>query len=71
MVQIKERFIGELWCLDADTMGCIAGGIAQAFYGSVPEPIAGEVRSRLPDSFLDVVDRFERGYELAISASRG
>ncbi len=71
MVQINERFIGELWCLDADTMGCIAGGIAHAFYGSVPERIASEVRTRLPDRFLDVLDRFERGYELATSASRG
>ena len=56
---------------NADTMACIAGGIAQAFYGSVPEPIAGEVRTRLPDRFLDVLDRFERGYELATSASCG
>ena len=54
---------------DADTMACIAGGIAQAFYGSVPEPIAGEVRSRLPDGFLDVLDRFERGYGLPSSAT--
>ena len=56
---------------DADTMACIAGGIAQAFYGSVPELISGEVRTRLPDGFLEVLDRFERGYELAASASRG
>ncbi len=56
---------------DADTMACIAGGIARAFYGSVPEPIAGEVRSRLPDGFLGVLDRFERDYELVTSASRG
>ncbi len=54
---------------DADTMACIAGGIAQAFYGSVPAPIAGEVRSRLPDGFLDVLDRFERRYGLAIAVS--
>ncbi len=28
---------------DADTMACIAGDIAQAYFGAVPEPIAGEV----------------------------
>ena len=49
---------------DADTMACIAGGIAQAFYGSVPEPIAGEVRARLPDGFLDVLKRFEHRYTI-------
>ena len=54
---------------DADTMACIAGGIAQAFYGSVPEPIAGEVRTRLPDGFLDVLDRFEHRYGLPSSAT--
>lgn len=43
---------------DADTMGCIAGGIAEAFYGAVPARIAREVRSRLPDRFLDVLARF-------------
>ncbi len=56
---------------DADTMACIAGGIAQAFYSSVPEPIVAEVRTRLPDGFLEVLDRFKRGYELATNASRG
>ena len=56
---------------DADTMACIAGGIAQAFYGSVPEPVAGEVRARLPDDFLDVLDRFEYRYGLAIEVSDG
>ena len=52
-------------------MACIAGGIAQAFYGSVPEPVAGEVRARLPDDFLDVLDRFEYRYGLAIAVSDG
>ncbi len=56
---------------DADTMACIAGGIAQAFYGSVPEPIAGEVRTRLPDGFLDVLDRFEYRYGSVIAVSDG
>ena len=50
---------------DADTMACIAGGIAQAFYGGVPEQIAREVRARLPEGFLDVLDRFENRYRSA------
>ena len=47
---------------DAGTMACIAGGVAEAFYGAVPEQIAREVRSRLPDGFLDVLNRFESRY---------
>jgi ADP-ribosylglycohydrolase len=47
---------------DADTMACIAGGVAQAFYGAVPEQIAREVRSRLPEGLLDVLARFESQY---------
>ncbi len=54
---------------DADTMACMAGGIAQAFYGSVPVPIAGEVCTRLPDGLLGVLDRFEHRYGLPSSAT--
>lgn len=43
---------------DADTMASIAGGVAEAFYGTVPEAIACEVRGRLPEAFLDVLGRF-------------
>jgi ADP-ribosylglycohydrolase len=49
---------------DADTMACVAGGIAQAFYGDVPKQIADEVRSRLPEDFLNVRNQFERRYGL-------
>jgi ADP-ribosylglycohydrolase len=45
---------------DADTMACIAGGIAQAFYGQVPGAIAGAVRRKLPEDLRDVLDRFSR-----------
>ena len=43
---------------DADTMGAITGGIAEAFYGGVPEYIRKEVRKRLPNEFIDVMQRF-------------
>jgi ADP-ribosylglycohydrolase len=45
---------------DADTQASIAGAIAEAFYGGVPERIQDEVRRRLPDEFLEVVDAFAR-----------
>jgi len=47
---------------DGDTMACIAGGIAEAFYGAVPGQVAQQVRSRLTPGFLDVLGRFEDCY---------
>jgi ADP-ribosylglycohydrolase len=47
---------------DGDTQAAIAGGIAQAFYGHVPDHIAGPVRERLPPEFIEVVDAFEKAF---------
>ena len=47
---------------DADTMACIAGGIAEAFYGGVPEEIEQQVRRRLSPDLIEVVERFERRF---------
>jgi ADP-ribosylglycohydrolase len=47
---------------DSDTMACIAGGVAQAFYGAVPDGIVAEVLARLPLDFLRVMERFETRY---------
>lgn len=43
---------------DADTMGAISGGIAEAYYGGVPEYIQEEVLSRMPEEFIEVMQRF-------------
>lgn len=43
---------------DADTMGAITGGIAEAYYGDVPEHIKKEVLKRLPNEFIDVMQKF-------------
>jgi ADP-ribosylglycohydrolase len=47
---------------DADTMACIAGGIAEAFYGGVPEEIKDEVLDRLDDRLCGVVEEFTARY---------
>ena len=47
---------------DSDTMACIAGGIAQAFYRELPAEILRGIRSRLPAELLDVIDEFTRRY---------
>lgn len=40
---------------DSDTLTCIAGGIAEAFYG-IPDDIVRECRSRLPVDMIEVID---------------
>lgn len=47
---------------DSDTLACITGGIAEAFYGGVPAAIRTEVQERLPAELWRVVEAFERRY---------
>ena len=47
---------------DTDTIACITGSIAEAFYG-VPEDIAAEGKSRLPEDLLAVLSRAEKAAE--------
>ncbi len=49
---------------DSDTLACIAGGMAQAFYHNIPAPIVDETRKRLPGEFIDIVDRFQARFPL-------
>ena len=44
---------------DSDTIACIAGGIAQAYYRDIPNWIITETKARLPQEFLEILDRFE------------
>ena len=43
---------------DCDTLTCIAGGMAEAFYG-VPDELKAECKKRLTDEMVEVVERFE------------
>jgi len=43
---------------DSDTLACITGGIAEAFYGPVPEPIQAAVRKILPPDLLNITAKF-------------
>lgn len=49
---------------DSDTLACITGGIAEAWYGSVPAPIAGMCRGCLTEDLWAVVDQFRKKYLL-------
>ena len=43
---------------DTDTLCCIAGGIAEAFYGGVPDAIAQAIWQKLPDLFRGTLRAF-------------
>jgi len=49
---------------DADTLGCITGGIAQAFYREIPPHLLNPARNLLPAELLGIVDRFSERYPL-------
>lgn len=47
---------------DSDTIACISGGIAQAFYGDVPEHIIGRVYAILDEPLGLVTQQFMAKY---------
>jgi ADP-ribosylglycohydrolase len=47
---------------DSDTMACIAGGIAQAYYKNIPKWITDEVYSRIPEDFRKTIILFEERF---------
>lgn len=49
---------------DADTLACITGGIAEAYYGGVPQELAAPVRAMLDKRLVAVVDRFRERFGL-------
>jgi len=50
---------------DADTLACIAGGIAEAYYGGVPAPIAARAMAILDEPLRATVTRFCDRYGLS------
>ena len=52
---------------DADTLACIAGGIAGAFYGGVPELIATRTWDLLDDRLKNVVTEFCTKFRIKVS----
>ena len=47
---------------DSDTLACMAGGIAQAFYKEIPTEILEKLRTKLPEAFREIINRFEQKY---------
>lgn len=50
---------------DADTLACITGGIAQAYYKKLPAYMTQKVRDILAPSLLNVVEEFNGRFNLA------
>lgn len=47
---------------DSDTLACITGGIAAAYFGEVPAEIRAEVEARLPDDLRAITAAFARKF---------
>ena len=47
---------------DSDTMACIAGAVAEAYYEGVPEAIVRKVRKLLTDDLWNITESFCRKY---------
>ncbi len=47
---------------DSDTLACIAGAVAEAYYREIPDGILGEVMKRLPKDLRIILTRFYSEY---------
>jgi len=45
---------------DSDTIACMAGSIAAAWYQEIPDEIIERVSSILPPAFIEILDRFDQ-----------
>jgi len=50
---------------DADTLACITGGIAEAYYGGIPQDLAIKAKELLDPKLFDVIHRFRMQFGLA------
>ncbi|HOG48051.1 MAG TPA: ADP-ribosylglycohydrolase family protein [Anaerolineae bacterium] len=47
---------------DSDTLACIAGGVAEAFYGPLPEEMRARVQACLTEELWQITERFCRRF---------
>jgi len=43
---------------DSDTLACITGGIAEAYYKKIPDFLKDYAYSKLPNEFIDIIEEF-------------
>ena len=51
---------------DSDTIACITGSIAQAFYKEIPKDVAQSVVDYLPEEFHNITKDFYRTYKIKV-----
>ena len=51
---------------DSDTLACITGGIAEAFYKEIPDDIALKIWSLIPDDFKEILKEMEQHSEYCL-----
>lgn len=54
---------------DADTLACITGGIAEAFYREIPAQLVSTAARLMDPSLLDVIRRFYSTFEVQSAAT--
>src|SRR6056297_231202 len=47
---------------DTDTMACISGAIAEAYYKNIPEEITQKAYDFLPGEFVEIIEEFHNKY---------
>jgi len=48
---------------DSDTIACITGGIASAFYKQIPTEIMDFVVDKLPSEYIEILNKFDEQYD--------
>lgn len=51
---------------DSDTIACITGGIAHAFYGSIPKYMVDSAKKRLDMGLKRIIDLFNTKYNIEV-----
>ncbi len=47
---------------DSDTIACMTGGIASAFYKEIPDKILKFAENKLPNEFIEILNEFDKRY---------
>ena len=47
---------------DSDTIACMAGAVAEAYYKSIPEEMINKVNEFLPEKFKSIIEDFKQKY---------
>ncbi len=51
---------------DSDTLACITGGIAHAYYGAIPDHVIDRVRVSLPEELWAVINKFSHTFNITM-----